>query len=105
MEAALDVSGMLGSYQSRPLVLDRIATHILAGGHGRKSGHWHWFEGNFASYQADREKRLGLKPQVRTAFTANLRAIRELVQFTCCYVTGYIQLSGSTLIETLRCAV
>lgn len=43
---------------------------------------------------------LGLKPQVRTAFTANLRAIRELAsRFTCCYVTGvYTALGGSTLI-------
>ena len=40
--------------------LDRIATHILAWeGTDENPGHWHWFEGNFASYQADREKRLG----------------------------------------------
>ena len=40
--------------------LDRIATHILAWeGTDENPGHWHWFEGNFASYQADRETRLG----------------------------------------------
>ena len=40
--------------------LDRIATHILAWeGTDENPGHWHWFEGNFASYQADREKRIG----------------------------------------------
>jgi hypothetical protein len=40
--------------------LDRIATHILAWeGTDENPGQWHWFEGNFASYQADRERRLG----------------------------------------------
>lgn len=40
--------------------LDRIATHILAWeGTDENPGLWYWFEGNFASYQADREKRLG----------------------------------------------
>ena len=40
--------------------LDRIATHILAWeGTDENPGHWYWFEGNFASYQTDRERRLG----------------------------------------------
>lgn len=40
--------------------LDRIVTHILAWeGTDENPGLWYWFEGNFASYQADREKRLG----------------------------------------------
>jgi len=40
--------------------LDRVATHILAWeGTDENPGHWYWFEGNFESYQADREKRLG----------------------------------------------
>ena len=40
--------------------LDRIATHILAWeGPDENPGAWTWFEGNFADYQADREKRLG----------------------------------------------
>ena len=40
--------------------LDRIATHILAWeGTDGNPGAWRWFEGNFESYQADRERRLG----------------------------------------------
>jgi ATP-binding cassette ChvD family protein len=40
--------------------LDRVATHILAWeGTDEDPGRWYWFEGNFASYQADREQRLG----------------------------------------------
>ena len=40
--------------------LDRVATHILAWeGTDENPGRWHWFEGNFEAYQADREKRLG----------------------------------------------
>jgi ATP-binding cassette ChvD family protein len=40
--------------------MDRICTHILAWeGSDDAPGTWHWFEGNFADYQRDREKRLG----------------------------------------------
>ena len=40
--------------------MDRICTHILAWeGTDDNPGNWHWFEGNFADYQRDREKRLG----------------------------------------------
>ena len=40
--------------------LDRVATHILAWeGDDENPGRWHWFEGNFESYQADRVARLG----------------------------------------------
>ena len=40
--------------------LDRIATHILAWeGTDENPGYWHFFEGNFEAYQADREARLG----------------------------------------------
>ena len=40
--------------------MDRVATHILAWeGTDENPGQWHWFEGNFADYQKDREKRLG----------------------------------------------
>ena len=40
--------------------LDRIATHILAWeGTDEEPGRWHWFEGNFQAYQADRISRLG----------------------------------------------
>jgi ATPase subunit of ABC transporter with duplicated ATPase domains len=40
--------------------LDRVATHILAWeGTDEEPGRWHWFEGNFEAYQANREERLG----------------------------------------------
>lgn len=40
--------------------LDRVATHILAWeGTDENPGDWHFFEGNFESYQQDRERRLG----------------------------------------------
>ncbi len=40
--------------------MDRICTHILAWeGTDENPGNWHWFEGNFADYQADRVRRLG----------------------------------------------
>ena len=40
--------------------LDRIATHILAWeGTDENPGNWHFFEGTFEAYQADREARLG----------------------------------------------
>mgnify|MGYP001134132916 FL=1 len=42
------------------MFLDRIATHILAWeGDDENPGRWHFFEGNFEAYQADREARLG----------------------------------------------
>ncbi len=40
--------------------LDRIATHILAyEGTEEKPGYWHWFEGNFEAYEANKIERLG----------------------------------------------
>ena len=40
--------------------LDRVATHILAWeGTDEEPGRWFWFEGNFESYQRNREERLG----------------------------------------------
>ena len=40
--------------------LDRVATHILAWeGTDENPGDWYFFEGNFESYQQDRERRLG----------------------------------------------
>ena len=42
------------------MFLDRIATHILAWeGTDENPGNWHWFEGNFESYQKNRIERLG----------------------------------------------
>jgi ATP-binding cassette ChvD family protein len=40
--------------------LDRTATHILAWeGDDEDEGRWFWFEGNFASYEANKVERLG----------------------------------------------
>ena len=40
--------------------LDRIATHILAyEGTDENPGYWHWFEGNFESYEENKIERLG----------------------------------------------
>ena len=40
--------------------LDRIATHILAyEGTEENPSYWHWFEGNFESYEANKIERLG----------------------------------------------
>ncbi|GAA1950994.1 energy-dependent translational throttle protein EttA [Agromyces allii] len=40
--------------------LDRIATHILAyEGTEENPSYWHWFEGNFESYEANKVDRLG----------------------------------------------
>ena len=40
--------------------LDRIATHILAyEGTEENPGYWHWFEGNFETYEENKIERLG----------------------------------------------
>ena len=40
--------------------LDRVATHILAWeGTAENPAQWYWFEGNFASYEENKVKRLG----------------------------------------------
>ncbi|MDO4291075.1 MAG: energy-dependent translational throttle protein EttA [Eggerthellaceae bacterium] len=61
LEAALlDFPGCSVVVSHDRMFLDRIATHILAWeGTDENPGNWHWFEGNFESYQADREARLG----------------------------------------------
>jgi ATP-binding cassette ChvD family protein len=42
--------------------LDRTATHILAWeGDENDEGKWFWFEGNFASYEANKVERLGVE--------------------------------------------
>jgi len=42
--------------------LDRTATHILAWeGDDADEGKWFWFEGNFASYEANKVERLGVE--------------------------------------------
>lgn len=61
LESALeDFSGCVVVVSHDRMFLDRIATHILAWeGTEEDPGNWHWFEGNFEAYQADREARLG----------------------------------------------
>ena len=61
LEAALlDFPGCSVVVSHDRMFLDRIATHILAWeGDDENPGHWHFFEGNFEAYQADREARLG----------------------------------------------
>ena len=61
LEAALlDFPGCSVVVSHDRMFLDRIATHILAWeGDDENPGRWHFFEGNFECYQADRETRLG----------------------------------------------
>ena len=61
LEAALlDFPGCSVVVSHDRMFLDRIATHILAWeGDDENPGRWHFFEGNFEAYQADREVRLG----------------------------------------------
>lgn len=61
LEAALlDFPGCSVVVSHDRMFLDRIATHILAWeGTDEDPGNWHWYEGNFEAYQADREARLG----------------------------------------------
>ncbi len=61
LEAALlDFPGCSVVVSHDRMFLDRIATHILAWeGEDENPGRWHFFEGNFEAYQADREARLG----------------------------------------------
>ena len=55
-EAALLVPGCSVVVSHDRMFLDRIATHILAWeGDDENPGRWHFFEGNFEAYQADRE--------------------------------------------------
>ena len=61
LEAALlDFPGCSVGVSHDRMFLDRVATHILAWeGDDENPGRWHFFEGNFEAYQADREARLG----------------------------------------------
>ena len=59
-EALLNFPGCSVAVSHDRWFLDRIATHILAWeGTDENPGNWHFFEGNFEAYQADREARLG----------------------------------------------
>ncbi|MEG2369271.1 MAG: energy-dependent translational throttle protein EttA [Raoultibacter sp.] len=59
-EALLSFSGCAVIVSHDRWFLDRIATHMLAWeGTDEDPGNWHWFEGNFEAYQANRLERLG----------------------------------------------
>ncbi len=55
-DALLDFAGCAVVISHDRWFLDRIATHILA---FEGDGHVEWFEGNFAEYEKDKERRLG----------------------------------------------
>ncbi len=55
-DALLDFVGCAVVISHDRWFLDRIATHILA---FEGEGHVEWFEGNFAEYEKDKERRLG----------------------------------------------
>lgn len=59
-EALLEFPGCAVITSHDRMVLDRIATHILAWeGTDENPGNWYWFEGNFESYQKNKIERLG----------------------------------------------
>ena len=59
-EALLAFPGCAVIHSHDRMFLDRIATHILAWeGTDENPGNWHWFEGNFDSYQKNKIERLG----------------------------------------------
>ncbi|WP_462381743.1 energy-dependent translational throttle protein EttA [Senegalimassilia anaerobia] len=59
-EALLHFPGCAVVTSHDRMFLDRVATHILAWeGTDENPGNWHWFEGNFESYQKNRIERLG----------------------------------------------
>jgi ATP-binding cassette ChvD family protein len=56
-EALLDYAGCAVVISHDRFFLDRIATHMLA---FEGDSHVEWFEGNFADYEEDKKRRLGL---------------------------------------------
>jgi ATPase subunit of ABC transporter with duplicated ATPase domains len=56
-EALLDFGGCAVIISHDRWFLDRVATHILAFEGESKAV---WFEGNYADYEADRKRRLGV---------------------------------------------
>jgi ATP-binding cassette ChvD family protein len=59
-DALLDFPGCAVITSHDRWFLDRTATHILAWeGDDEDEGRWFWFEGNFASYEANKVERLG----------------------------------------------
>jgi ATP-binding cassette ChvD family protein len=61
-DALLDFPGCAVITSHDRWFLDRTATHILAWeGTDEEPGRWFWFEGNFASYEANKVERLGVE--------------------------------------------
>jgi sulfate-transporting ATPase len=60
-EALLDFAGCAVIISHDRWFLDRIATHILA---FEGDSHVEWFEGNYADYEEDRKRRLGVESLV-----------------------------------------
>ncbi|CAO5170266.1 energy-dependent translational throttle protein EttA [Frankia sp. AiPs1] len=59
-EALLEFAGCAVVISHDRWFLDRVSTHILAWeGTEEDPGHWFWFEGNFADYEANKIERLG----------------------------------------------
>jgi len=58
-----DVCRLCGDRRPRPLVLDRVATHILA---FEGDSQVHWFPGNYSAYLEDFRRRKGTTPTVPT---------------------------------------
>ncbi len=56
-EALLDFAGCAVIISHDRFFLDRIATHMLA---FEGDSHVEWFEGNFADYEEDKKRRLGI---------------------------------------------
>ncbi len=60
-EALLDFPGCAVVISHDRWFLDRIATHILA---FEGDSHVEWFEGNYADYEVDRKRRLGVEADI-----------------------------------------
>ncbi|MDT9591903.1 energy-dependent translational throttle protein EttA [Nocardioides zeae] len=61
-DALLDFPGCAVVTSHDRWFLDRVATHILAWeGDDENPAKWFWFEGNFASYEANKIERLGVE--------------------------------------------
>jgi len=70
-EALLNFAGCAMVVSHDRYFLDRIATHILA---CEGNSNWHFFEGNYADYEADKVKRLGKKSIKRIKYAPLVNA-------------------------------
>jgi ATP-binding cassette ChvD family protein len=74
-EAILAFPGCVFAISHDRYFLDRIATHILS---FEGDGHVEWFEGNYADYEADRERRLGQAQAGREGRGSKTQKFRRL---------------------------